>query len=38
MLTFEEENAVGYVGGYVIRVLKKQMFDSDAVKILDDII
>ena len=38
MLTFEEENAVRYVGGYVIRVLKKQMLNSDVVKILDEFI
>ena len=38
MLTFEEENAVRYVYGYVIRVLKKQILDSDVVKILDEFI
>ena len=34
MMTFEGENAVRYVGGYVIRVLKKQTHDSDVVRIL----
>ena len=38
MLTFEEENAVRYVGGYVLRVLKKQILDSDVTKILDEFV
>ena len=35
MVTFEEENAVRYVGGYILWVLKKQTLDSDVVRILD---
>ena len=38
MLTFEEENAVRYVGGYILRVLKKQTLDSDIIRILNDFI
>ena len=38
MLTFEEENVVRYLGGYVIRVAKQQMLDSDVLKILDEFI
>lgn len=37
-LTFEEENAVRYVGGYILRVLKRQTLDSDVVKILEEFI
>ena len=34
LLTFEEENALRYVGGYILRVLKRQMHDSDVLRIL----
>jgi len=33
MLTFEEENTVRYVGGYVLQVLKEEIHDSDIVSI-----
>ena len=38
MLTFEEENAVRYVGGYILRVLKKQTLDTDIIRILNEFI
>ena len=38
MLTFEEEKAVRYIGGYVLQVLKKKMHDSDVVSILNEFI
>ena len=37
MLTFEEENAVRYVGGYVIRTLKQQKKHEDICHILEEL-
>ena len=38
LLTFEEENAVQYVSGYILQVLKRQMHDSDVLRILNEFI
>jgi len=36
-LTFEEENAIRYVGGYVIRSLKQQKKHKDIFHILEEL-
>ena len=37
-LTYEEENVIRYVGGYVLQILKKATFCKDISNILDAII